>query len=284
MHLSLIGLAIAVALALRLSWMPLQQPWQLRWQTTLLAFLLPPMLVSTTVIAVLCMGTQGQMMGVSVGWWGYTLALGLFGLIAGVLLYRSWQGWRSLCQVKTYPTVMLQNQTGYLLDTPALFAAQIGFWQPRLVVSRGLLDTLDTEHLNAVLTHEAAHEQFRDTFWFFWLGWMKQLSFWLPQTDELWYELLLLRELRADAWAAQSVDPLILAESLLQVVRSPLELRPIGIAFDAATPISRLEVRVEALLSASDLHKQNASPAFRLLSWLAGAIALMPLLTILLHS
>ncbi len=287
MHLSLIAISIVLAIALRLVWTPLKQPWTLRWQTTLAAFLLPPLWVATTVIAVLCMGTQGRMMGLAVGAGGYALALSLLGLIAGVLLHRSWQGWRSLRQVRTYPMVSVQGRTGYLLDTPALFAAQIGFWQPELVVSRGLLDTLDVDHLTAVLTHEAAHEQFRDTFWFFWLGWIKQLSVWLPQTDDLWGELLLLRELRADAWAAQSVDSLVLAESLLQVVRSPLEPRPTGIAFDGAMSASRLEVRVEALLNqrrGGPAESPPLLPASRSLVGVGWAIALIPLLSIFLHS
>ncbi|MGJ3249274.1 MAG: M56 family metallopeptidase [Elainellaceae cyanobacterium] len=279
MHLSLILGAIALASLIRLGWSPSEQPWTIRWQTTLVAFLLPPLVIITTVIAVICMGTQGEMIGMPVGWVGYSLALGLIGIIAGTLIYRGWHGWRSLQQVRTYPVARVQNRVGHILDTPALFAAEIGFWTPELVISRGLLDTLDADHLNAVLTHEHAHEQFRDTFWFFWLGWIKQLTQWLPRTDALWHELLLLRELRADAWAARSVDPLLLAESLLLVVRSPLDTRPISIAFDAATPMNRLEIRIEALLGGQML--QANAPSLTELWW---AIALLPLLTMLLHS
>ncbi|MGJ3250932.1 MAG: M56 family metallopeptidase [Elainellaceae cyanobacterium] len=279
MHLSLILGAIALAILIRLGWTPSEQPWTIRWQTTLFAFLLPPLVMITTVIAVLCMGTQGEMIGMPVGWVGYSLALGLIGIIAGTLIYRGWHGWRSLQQVKTYPIVSVQNRVGHLLDTSALFAAEIGFWTPELVISQGLLDALDSDHLEAVLTHERAHEQFRDTFWFFWLGWIKQLTQWLPQTDVLWHELLLLRELRADAWASRSVDPLLLAESLLLVVRSPLDIRPTSIAFDAATPMNRLEIRIEALLEEPQRHADT--PSLMGLWW---AIALLPLLTVLLHS
>lgn len=279
MHLSLILGAIALAILIRLGWTPSEQPWMIRWQTTLFAFLLPPLVIITMVIAVLCMGTQGEMIGMPVGRVGYSLALGLIGIIAGTLIYRAWHGWRSLQQVKTYPAVIVQNRVGHLLDTSALFAAEIGFWTPELVISQGLLDALDSDHLDAVLTHERAHEQFRDTFWFFWLGWIKQLTQWLPRTDALWHELLLLRELRADAWAAQSVDPLLLAESLLHVVRSPLDVRPTSIAFDAATPMNRLEIRIEALLGEPQRHADT--PSLMGLWW---AIALFPLLTVFLHS
>ena len=63
-------------------------------------------------------------------------------------------------------------------------------------------------------------------FGFFWWGWLRRLTEWLPHSKELWQELLLLRELRADQWAAQQVDPLVLAESLLLMVNPyPAEFR-----------------------------------------------------------
>jgi len=75
------------------------------------------------------------------------------------------------------------------------------------------LDTLDNAHLDAVIAHEQAHFYW-DTFWFFWLGWVLHCH--CCNTESLWQELLILREVRADHWAAQQVDPLLLAESLLR--------------------------------------------------------------------
>lgn len=118
----------------------------------------------------------------------------------------------------------LHNTSTRSLHTPALFAAQIGFWRPHLVLSQGLFDTLTLTQLEAVITHELAHVHYCDTFWFFWLGCVRRVTGWLPYTETIWQELLLLRELRADSWAAQRVEPepLVLVESLLEVVKAPL--------------------------------------------------------------
>jgi Zn-dependent protease with chaperone function len=91
-----------------------------------------------------------------------------------------------------------------VLDNPIPFSALIGFWQPELIVSQGLLNTLDQDHLEAVFKHEQGHYYYRDTFWFFWLGWVRSISAWLPNTEALWQELLLLREMRADRWAGST--------------------------------------------------------------------------------
>jgi hypothetical protein len=60
---------------------------------------------------------------------------------------------------------------------------------------------------------------------------------------------LLLREIRADRWAAQQVDPLLLAESLLWVVRAPVEhSEGCWVAFSCPAVRNRLEERIDALL------------------------------------
>ncbi|HEY9642406.1 MAG TPA: M56 family metallopeptidase [Coleofasciculaceae cyanobacterium] len=279
MHLTLILLAGTLAGLVRVIGSRAVQanPWAMRWQQTVLAFLLPPLLLLMTAIAVLCMGTQGQMLGLPVGWIGYLLALGFLGVAIGWLLRLSWLGWRSLQHVQTYPVVAVQGAIGRILDTAQLFAAQVGFWQSQLVISQGLLDRLTTEQLEAVLTHEQAHVYYRDTFWFFWMGWLRSFTVWLPNTEALWQELLLLRELRADQWAAQTVDPLLLAESLLLTVQDAAAAPDLGAAFSAVAPLGRLEERIEALLAPPE-----PSP-FKGLSSLGLAIALMPLLTVLFH-
>lgn len=281
MHLSLLVMAVAIAVCTRIFWSCRKDAstWANRWQQSISAFLLAPLLLITTAIAVLCMGTQGQMLGIPVGWIGYLLALGFLGLGGVNLLRLGWQGWRSLSQVSSYPLLELGIGTGYRLETPALFAAQVGFWQPKLVVSQGLLDRLTPEQINAVLTHEQAHVHYRDTFWFFWLGWLRQFTLWLPSTGALWQELLLIRELRADQWAAQLVDPLVLAESLLLVVQdAPVISQDFCAAFGEAAPVSRLEERIEALLTAPESFSQA-----KWMTLVPLLVALVPLLTLLIH-
>ena len=282
MHLSLFLLAVAIACLSRFFSAPVGTTWSTRWRNTLSAFLLPPLLMLMTAIAVLCMGTEGRMLGLPVGWIGYLLAFSCFGVAAGLLLRLGWLAGRSLRQVQAYPTQVLEGAIGSVLDTPQLFAAQVGFWQPKLVVSQGLLTQLTPDQLAAVLTHEQAHVYYRDTFWFFWLGWLRHLTAWLPNTPILWQELLLLRELRADHWAAQRVDPLLLAESLVLTVQDSAIAPDYCAAFSAVAPLSRFEERVEALLlaAAGDRVETYQVSWFSLTGLL---LAFMPLLTLLIH-
>lgn len=280
MHVGLIGLAIAVTVGFRWVWRPATATWSARWQAALVALLLPALLLGMTAITVLQMGHHGRMMGLPVGWIGCLWSLGFLGCAAGVLIYLAAQGWRSLHRLSNSVYQEFGSVQSCVIDSPSLFAAQIGFWQPQLVISQGLLQSLDSSQLHAVLTHERAHLHYRDTFWFFWLGWVNRLTAWLPNSSLLWQELLLLRELRADRWAAEQVDPLVLAETLLQVVRSPLTSHPdesLWVAFGEAVG-DRLEQRIDALLSPSP-----ASP-YQPHHWLWLALGLLPLLTLPLHS
>lgn len=287
MHLSLFLLAIGVACGIRVVWAlfvpsSAAMATRTRLQQTLLTFLFPPLLLLTTAIAVLYMGTQGQMLGLPVGWIGYSLALGFLGYAGGSLLWATGQAWRSLQQLPVHPQCILNGLTGRVLAHPTPFAAQVGFWRSQLLVSQGLLDTLSSEQLEAVLAHEQAHAHYRDTFWFFWWGWLRQVTGWLPQTEALWQKLLLLRELRADRWAAQRVDPLLLAEALLVVVQVPSADSLVGTevcaAFGADPALNRLEERIEALLDDAPLPDQSPRSV-----WLGLLLTLAPFLTVLFH-
>lgn len=276
MHLTLILLAIGSALLLRVKPVTSASGWAARWQQALTGLVLPPLLLLSTAVAVSTMGTRGQMMGVPVGWLGWVLTCSFLLLAAGLLLVLGWQAWRASRRLQGLPIAQLKTETVSVLPVEALFAAQVGFWHPRLVVSQGLLDRLTADQLEAVLTHEQAHRYYRDTFWFFWLGWLRRLTVWLPATEALWQELLLLRELRADRWAAERCDSLLLAETLLQVTQAPLlEAERCGAAFGDQS--CRLEVRVEALLASERSTLQPPD------CWGGLLPALLPLLTILLH-
>jgi len=77
-----------------------------------------------------------------------------------------------LCaQARTYPPLDLGGKGR---DTTVLFSALIGFGSRNGCPAR-LLNTLDNAHLDAVIAHEQAHFYYRDTFWFFWLGWVTAL-------------------------------------------------------------------------------------------------------------
>lgn len=279
MHLLMILMALAISVWFRHSWSDSQDTWKQRWQRTLFFFLFPPLLIIMTAIALLCMGPQGKMGGLQAGWFGYVFALILLAFFAALCIKLAWQGWRSVKSARECPIVNLAGRQVRLLNTGALFAGQIGFWQPELVLSQGLLETLSPTHLETVLAHEQGHYHYRDTFWFFWLGWVRSCTAWLPNTDALWQELLVLRELRADAHAASQVDPLLLAESLVLVISTPPITSEICCAALGSSSVARLEQRIEALLEQSEPTSES-----HLLSWHSFLLALLPLITVIFHS
>jgi Zn-dependent protease with chaperone function len=242
---------LALAWWLRFTWTETSaEPWTCRWHRTLKLFLLPPLLLFTSAIAVIWMGPHGQMVWVWEGWLSYLLAIGLLGFAAIYSIELVGDSQKILHQIRTYPISNLHDHRVRILDSIAPYSAQIGFWQPELIVTQGLLDLLDKEHLEAVLAHEIAHYRYLDTFWFFWLGWVRRVTAWLPQTEAMWQELLSLRELRADRWASQQTDPLLVAEALLAVVQnSTIYPEPFCAAFNNIAPVDRLTQRIEALMT-----------------------------------
>ncbi|KZL49263.1 M56 family metallopeptidase [Nodularia spumigena] len=279
MHLMMILTAITVAWSLRHSGNHLQGSWDIRWRRSLFLFLFPPLLIFMTAIAVLFMGPQGKMGGIHTGWWSYELALILLGFFAILCITLAFQGCKSVESARKSPLVNIEGRQVRLLNTDAPFAGQIGFWHPELVVSQGLLQTLSPDHVESVLAHEQGHYHYRDTFWFFWLGWVRACTSWLPNTDALWEELLALRELRADSYAASQVDPLLLAESLLMVVSSSSVSSEICCAALGASGSDRLEQRIEALLAPPEPTAEINSQF-----WRSFLLAFLPLVSVIFHT
>ncbi len=313
MHLQMIGLALAIAVTTRLiagdrsaEAMSVRAgssySWQSRWHSTLTAFVVPPLLLVATAVAVVAMGIS-----TAHPWEGklsYALAVGFLAAAIALWARLVWSVHNTLYEIRRYPQrpikiysddskglddIALASVTGRILDVPAVFSAQVGLWSSDLVVSQGLLEYLDDEHLAAVLAHESGHAHYRDTFWFFWLGGLRRLTRWLPHTEALWQELLLLREVRADSWAVRRVDPLVLAESLMSVITAPLMVdEAVCAGFSCAAPRSRLAQRVDALLEGDLLQASGQDTvdkgAGRIdWQWVAIALALSPLITIPFH-
>ena len=283
MHLMILILAVGIAWLLR-ALIPILSPEsEFSWQKVLFLFVFPPVLLLMTALAVFSMGYQGMMFGLKASWLSYSLAIAFLGWSLGLGLYRLWQANRAIQQIRHYSKGFIQNQPTRILETPFPYSAQIGLWNPELVISQGLLESLDDEHLQAVLAHENAHYYYRDTFWFFCLGWLRQMSFWLPQTEQLWQELLFMREVRADKKAAQQVDPLLLAESLMLVAKNMQEI-PVFPNFEAICAAfnhqdNRLISRINYLIEPPDslLIENN------LLNWILLGLAFLPLILIPLH-
>ena len=251
MHLIMLLSSLVVAWGLRYTWsLTSATAWSDRRQQTLGLFLLSPLLLFTSAIAIIWMGPSGRMVWLHEGLSIYYLAIFFLVAIAIYFVKLVWDSERLLHQIRTYPTTQIDNYTVRILDSIAPYSAQIGFWQPELVITQGLLDTLEIEHIQAVLAHERAHERYHDTFWFFWLGWVRRITSWLPQTEAMWQELLVLRELRADRWASQQTDPLLVAEALLLVVQNTsIYPEAVCAAFNNLVPIDRLTQRIDALFA-----------------------------------
>ncbi|NEP04836.1 MAG: M56 family metallopeptidase [Okeania sp. SIO2G4] len=280
MHLIIILGAVGLSYGLRKTYFFTPRNWGQRWERSLLLFISSPIILITTAIAVICMGPQGEMLGLSTGWLSYLLAWVFCGWTAILGLILGYEGWRSVQKVNNYPQIIIEGKSVRLLDTPILFSAQIGLWNSQLVVSKGLIERLNSEQLYAVLNHEQAHYYYRDTFWFFWLSWLGKIVPFLPNTEILWHELLTLREVRADQWAKKQVDGLLLAETLLLMVSDRLtQTANFAAAFSCTTPPNRLTERIDALLAEPDFSIQQNNYWF--CSWIL--LNFFPLMTMLFH-
>ena len=284
MHGLLFTFAVASAVVLRMLWhwslndrsdSHDRGSWNQRWIGAMFSFVLPPLLLLTSAMALLWMGPEG--MGISP-----LEGMGTYGASAGFLIAAIAIGFElvssarvSIRQLRRYP-MQVWDELGLrarLLPLDVPFIAQVGLWNPEIVMSRGLLTQLDEDHLKAVIAHEQAHAKYHDTFWFFCFGGLRRLTSWLPKTDALWQELLMLRELRADRVAIQQTDPLLLAEALVLLVRSPMEHQDWAATLNPEMPRDRFEERIDAIL--------DAEPLMPIPGWQMSAIVLAGLLPLL---
>jgi Zn-dependent protease with chaperone function len=290
-HILMVLLAWMSAIGLRLRWQKQVGSWADRWQRALVAFLLPPLLLMSTALSLLWMGPMGQMVWGWQGWLTYGWAIAYLIVLVFLAIQLFTEAGRTALQIRQYPQRDLgildcagQPQQGRWIDSQLPFIAQVGLWQPQLIFSQGLLETLDRAHLAAVLRHEEAHRHYGDTLWFFYLGWLRRCSFWLPQTEVLWQELLLLREMRADRYAAMQVDPLLLAEALFAVVSAPIESAlglkisaEFGAALSDEASVDRLSERIDQLLNLPAIEQSTNR------NWLWIIPVLVPMLAIPFH-
>ena len=282
MHGSMLLLALTIAIGLR--WF--LPSYQRRWQITLFFFLFPPLLLLMTVISVVCMGYRGQMLGYNSSLISYFSAIIWLVFALFCLIKLSYQTWQTHRYFSSYPLKKITAQKARVLAVDFPYSARVGFWKSELIVTQGLLNLLDQEHLQAVLAHEQAHQEYHDTFWFFWLGWLRSMSSWLPNSENLWSELVFLRELRADKYASGQVDYLLLAESLLLVAEKVNQVAEINFSDSCCVALNdhslnnRLLERIDALVESEN----PELPRFNYQVWLLLSLSLAPFLLLPLHS
>ena len=313
MHLGLLLLVMAIAWGSRYGVMQSQphlsqvspQDLNTLWQKTIVGLVLPPLLLLSSAVAILVMGHHGRMWGVPVGSWPCLAAAIVLTLALGQAIHLGLQQWKLQCWLANLPTVGCSDslvaveqklsflnanaqQSIYYLDTSDLWAGQVGLGRSQIILSRGLLESLNSDQLQGVIAHEQAHYDYGDPLWFMGFSWLRQVSASLPGTEALWQDLLLLRECRADAKAASITDPLLLAETLVTVVRSGVESARSGlvydwIAFDTLSPNDRLAFRVQSLIQSEPQPTQPTE--FSQISWVLWTLglSLLPLGTIVFH-
>jgi hypothetical protein len=232
------------------------------------------------------MGYRGQMLGYNSSLISYFSAIIWLVFAIFCLIKLSYQTWQTHRDFSSYPLKKITAQKARVLAVDFPYSARVGFWKSELIVTQGLLNLLDREHLQAVLAHEQAHQEYHDTFWFFWLGWLRSMSSWLPNSENLWSELVFLRELRADKYASGQVDYLLLAESLLLVAEKVNQVAEISFSDSCCVALNdhslnnRLLERIDALVES----EKPEFPRFNYQVWLLLSLSLAPFLLLPLHS
>ena len=258
MHLLLLITALVLAYSIRLISQLTVIKYEKQWGLSSFFFAFPPLILLMTCFTITLMGYQGEMWGIKASRFSYYLALSYL-LISIILLFKQILDLHKLRQlVKEYPSQNINNQNIKILDSSFPYAAQVGFWRSQLVISTGLQKILSPEHLEAVIAHETAHKTHKDPFFFFWLSYLEKLTFWLPNNKKLWQNLLLLRELRADKTATQTVDFLLIAESLIAVTSETVKQKEsLNLALECPFNDNRLEERINNLLDEKSQLKFN---------------------------
>ena len=136
--------------------------------------------------------------------------------------------------------------------SPGAFA--VGTRRSRILISRDLLTALDSAELEAILAHEIAHIEARDTQVMVAAGFLRDLVAWNPVAHMSYRKLMTDRELEADRRAASLTGkPLAVASSLVKVCElvrgSKLRHRAL-VAF--MKPGTRIKRRVNNLLAVAD--------------------------------
>jgi Zn-dependent protease with chaperone function len=108
-----------------------------------------------------------------------------------------------------------------LVDAPEAFSFTHGLGLPRVVVSRGLLSSLDPGELDAVLAHERYHVAQRDPLKVLLARTLAPTLFFLPALADLRARYMAGRELAADRRALGRCGRPALAGALYKVVAGP---------------------------------------------------------------
>jgi hypothetical protein len=212
-----------------------------------------------------------------------TLAYMMFTFAAGAALFAAWSGWQSYVRVgqvitrlqtdvepaQPHHLALLNNaadryglEVGLVpSDYPISFVW--GFSRSRLIVSTGLLRTLNEQELTGLLEHEAVHHQRRDNLIKLALSFCTYASLAFPFTRALLkWRALQVERLCDEVAASRTNAPLDIASALVKLSRrtSPA---PLAASSFIADDSSGFHERVSALIETADRNDLTAIPAQR---------------------
>ncbi len=187
----------------------------------------------------------------SSGWVGYIgLAVGLV-LFAGLC-----QGiWFVLRQIYFYNKfyrnryfigrqTVIGGTSVFVIDDNRQFAFSAGFIKPQIYLSAGLIDILDKEELQAVISHEQYHCDNFHSIWSLFSGFVKKVLFFVPIVVK-WVDFISIRrEVKADEYTIDQVGAENLSSSLLKVLKAQ---HKVDYGFEAQA-FSSLASRIEFIL------------------------------------
>ena len=152
-------------------------------------------------------------------------------------------------------------KTGLITSRQA-FTFVWGFWQTKLIVSSGLLESLTDEELRGVVEHEAAHHTRRDNFFKSILSGLSYFSLAFPLTRQIikWQAEQI--ELVCDEIAASKTkEPLEIASALVKLSRKTdsafAEMSPATAFFTKGE--KTIEKRVKRLIYLEDAPRSTSS-------------------------
>ncbi|MBU2602786.1 MAG: M56 family metallopeptidase [Actinobacteria bacterium] len=141
----------------------------------------------------------------------------------------------------------------YLVDDPAPVSYTIGFWRPQVIVSSGLLATLDADELSAALAHEEGHVAAADNLIVLVARTLALTFALVPGVGMAYARLRKAQERAADEFARDRTgDGLLVAASLTKFARSllpPAPSRRVEIATTSFAEEGDVSERVRGLLS-----------------------------------
>jgi Zn-dependent protease with chaperone function len=114
-----------------------------------------------------------------------------------------------------------QNNNLIVIDHKQTMAFSMGFRKPLIVLSTGLIEMLDRHELEAVIEHEAFHQNNHDSLKIFILQLISQALWFIPLTKWTYQNYKIISELMADEYAViKTGSELGLGSALLKLIKN----------------------------------------------------------------